>query len=142
MLVCLSVLAFATEATVADSQGPAPAEPVSQATAPAADAPPTPPCVDAESCEAEGLTQVKPIKQVAPKFPAQKRGESATCEIRMFIDEEGRVTRVKLESREGCPPAFAEETAAAALQWRFDPIMVDGEPMSTTFVTKFQFESK
>lgn len=142
MLVFLSVLALATEATEADRQGPPPAEPVSQTTAPAADAPAAPPCVDAESCEAVGFTQVKPIKQVEPEFPARKRGESATCKMRMFIDEEGRVTRVKLESRETCSPAFAEAAAAASLQWRFEPFLVDGEPSGATFVTKFQFESK
>ncbi|MED5371660.1 MAG: TonB family protein [Myxococcota bacterium] len=84
-------------------------------------------------------SQLTPTRQVAPQYPASARelGLEGDCSVRMFVDERGRVTQVRVER---CPVAFQDAAVKAASQWRFRPYKdVDGTRKAATFVLTLRF---
>lgn len=101
---------------------------------------------EAPGPEAVHWSQVKVKKQVQPRYPEEVREEArkrksevptiVTCKARIFIDEEGKPTEVRIES---CPEAFHEATGTALMQWRFYPFKVDGQEAPAQFVLSIRY---
>lgn len=94
-----------------------------------------------EASEPEELTGGTPISQPAPDYPAAARrlGHDGSVEIRFTVDRQGRVRdpEVVHVSRSGY--GFGEAAMRAVQQWRFEPFMRGGEPVSRTVETGFDF---
>lgn len=85
-----------------------------------------------------GDVQVR--RRVDPKYPAEvELGDAAsdvTCTVRMHVDETGTPTATDVR---GCPVAFARATEAAAMQWRWYPVLENGFPLPVHFDLRFIF---
>ena len=79
--------------------------------------------------------------QLRPPYPAMKRdlGEEATLQLRLAIDERGRVTAVEPVGR--ADPSFLASARAHILRaWRFAPATEDGKPVASTKTISLRFE--
>ncbi len=73
----------------------------------------------------------KPIRRTSPVFPerARRMGLEGTVTVRLLIDADGNVKRVRLV--EAQPEGVFEEAAMAALdQWTFEPATYEGQPVN------------
>jgi len=65
-----------------------------------------------------------------PAYPrrAKEDGVEATLELRILVDERGRVEKVEVM---GAPPGYGFEAAleSASRQWRFRPAQLGGVPV-------------
>jgi Gram-negative bacterial TonB protein C-terminal len=122
------------------SDPPAPVEP----TPPVAPVPPavpepvpeppvaTPP---RESVPQVAPTELRPKRRVTPAMP--KGIKSATCDVKVWIDEEGKPYQVLPVA---CDDAVAQPAVDALEKWVWWPYRVDGEPrrVSTTITVVFK----
>ncbi|MCK6523489.1 energy transducer TonB [Myxococcota bacterium] len=83
-------------------------------------------------------TEVKVKRQVQPVYPpsAQAMHLEGSCALRFVIDERGVPTSV---TPTACPVPFQESALAAASQWRFYPMKVNGAPQPATFQLVIHF---
>jgi len=73
----------------------------------------------------------KPIRRTSPVFPerARRMGLEGTVKVRLLLDNEGKVKRVRLV--EAQPEGVFEEAAMAALdKWVFEPATYEGQPVN------------
>jgi TonB family protein len=79
----------------------------------------------------------------SPEYPerARRQGRQATLRVEILIDRQGEVQ--KMSFIEG-DPMFEPKVVSALKGWRFAPELVDGRPVETLAVLKFDFrlESK
>lgn len=76
-----------------------------------------------------------------PIYPdwARRRGLEGVVTLRIFIDEEGRVERVNIESVEG-DPRFGDEARRAVEQWTFRPAIRQGRPTAAALKQNIRFK--
>ncbi len=79
------------------------------------------------------------LQAVAPEYPpaALAAGKQATVKVRIHIDASGLVTAVDVLERVG--DGFDEAAVAAAMQYVFDPALVDGVPGAIAVETGIHF---
>lgn len=79
------------------------------------------------------------LHRVEPPYPyiALRARIAGKVWVRVLVDEKGRVERLgKIVGH----PAFHENAAAAAKQWRFSPALQGGQPARTWVRVPFSFE--
>ena len=83
-------------------------------------------------------TEVKVKRQAQPVYPpsAQAMHMEGSCTLRFIIDERGVPTSV---TPTVCPAPFQESALAAAAQWRFYPMKVNGVAQPATFQLVLRF---
>ncbi|MEY3213591.1 MAG: hypothetical protein RIT28_4072 [Pseudomonadota bacterium] len=83
-------------------------------------------------------TEVKVKRQAQPVYPpsAQAMHMEGSCTVRFVIDERGVPTSV---TPTACPAPFQESALAAATQWRFYPMKVNGVAQPATFQLVMHF---
>ena len=83
------------------------------------------------------------IRQVYPSVPSSVRsmiaGE-ASVEVRVSIDENGKVAQAVVVRRNGASsPYLAESAASSARLWRFEPARDGGRPVPSEMLLNFRF---
>lgn len=73
---------------------------------------------------------LRPLSQVYPIYPEEMRvrRRESSCVVRYVIGKNGRVTEATL-LRSSAESAFNESAVRAIRNWRFRPLVVDGEPV-------------
>jgi TonB family protein len=83
-----------------------------------------------------------PIKVVSPVSPAVGPNEKKrTVNVDFYIDEEGRVRLPSVKREEG-GDAYAASALDAVRQWRFEPPLHKGQPVTVVARQQFNFVSK
>ncbi len=84
------------------------------------------------------------LKMVQPDYPqsAIELGLEGYVVVEAYISEEGRVKDAYVRSVYG-PPSFEESSLEAVRQFRFKPMIMNGEPTTfwVSFLIKFNFRS-
>jgi TonB family protein len=89
-----------------------------------------------------GLRQGAPIeaKKVQPAYPrnngAKRFNASGIVEVQLSISRTGRVTAAKAIKGH---PLLRQAAVEAALQWEFEPTIMDGAPIDTQLIISFTF---
>ncbi len=87
----------------------------------------------------ESVPQVEP-NELTPKrraLPTWPTGiKSASCQFRVWIDEEGKPYQVRPVA---CDEAVTEVAVDALERWRWKPYLVDGRPSKVSTVITIQF---
>lgn len=85
-------------------------------------------------------TQLKPMTQIPPVFPAAlaKTKAKGAAEVEVIIDREGRVRLPRIVS--ATAPEFGYAAAQAVAQWRFEPPRSKGKKMHVRVVVPFEFQ--
>ena len=130
----------ATAAPVAEPT--APAEPVTAPTAePTVPARPDPPPVVEPVRVGGNVAQPPKTRSVQPEYPrpALRRGIEGIVILEVTVDRHGDVSDVAvLRSVEGLDEAAVE----AARQWRYEPTIVDGRPVSVVLTETVRFQRR
>lgn len=84
---------------------------------------------------------IKPIKQVAPKYPRElrNRGIPGRVLLRFVVDTNGRVQNP--EVAQSTDPAFNRPALEAIRAWRFSPAIQNGKPVKTMTQMPLLFSS-
>jgi hypothetical protein len=80
--------------------------------------------------------------EVNPLFPPQLRGKlakAADVEVRVSLDETGRIVDVQSGGVGGVPPLLMEETIRAVRQWRFGPARFGSVAVRSQVALLFRF---
>ncbi|MBC7931878.1 MAG: TonB family protein [Rubrivivax sp.] len=82
------------------------------------------------------LTKAK--QRVSPNYPATARAARVVGVVTVFllVNEKGDVESVQ---RADGPPQLQQAAADAARRWRFNPTVIDGQPMRVTGYLSFNF---
>lgn len=91
---------------------------------------------------AANTVEPKVIDTTAPKYPvaAFKQGLSGKVELRVDVGIDGTVTDVRVLSATA-PGVFDEAALGAARQWRFQPALEDGKPVTAALQIPVTFEA-
>lgn len=83
-----------------------------------------------------------PLQITSPEFPSQLRGLriDTLIDVSVFINEQGRVTRVDIE--EGDNPLFSTAVEKSVTAWRFSPATKDGKPVPARLTIPVRFHSE
>jgi TonB family protein len=88
------------------------------------------------------IKEPRKLKDVAPVYPADAKqaGVSGVVIIEATIDPEGNVRDARVLRSQ---PMFEEAAVAAVRQWKYEPTLLDGAPVSVlmTVVVNFQFKA-
>ncbi|MAT84713.1 MAG: hypothetical protein CMD39_10545 [Gammaproteobacteria bacterium] len=86
------------------------------------------------------LSDLKPIRQQAPSYPrTAPRNASGSVEMHMTVTETGDVRDVEVL---GTPREYFERAAVQAVRnWRFEPVIENGQPIPVRVAVKVTFES-
>jgi TonB family protein len=87
---------------------------------------------------AVGSLTSKAKQRVSPTYPAIARAARVTGTVTVFIivNEKGEVETVQ---RLDGPPQLQQAAADAARRWRFNPTLIDGQPVRVTGYLSFNF---
>ena len=88
--------------------------------------PPAPAPAPQRLTVSEGVSAGRLIKKVAPVYPAQARGLEGEVVLQAVIAKDGSVQSVDLVSGN---PVLAESAAEAVRQWRYQPYVLNGQPV-------------
>jgi protein TonB len=92
------------------------------------------------SATTSNYTPPRPISKAAPKFPVELKTHVTKphlVEVRVSIDEHGRVTRADAVPQKGITEFFVEATVSAARLWRFEPARRDNQPVPSEMTLQF-----
>jgi protein TonB len=82
----------------------------------------------------------QPITKIPPVYPyrARERGIEGAVQVKLLVNADGSVSRIQiLDAR---PAGLFEEAVLKALpQWRFQPGVIDGQPVTAWVVTTLHF---
>jgi TonB family protein len=84
------------------------------------------------------------LKQVPPDVPAKARDSirgTVRVAVKVRVSSGGRVTDAELAAP-GPSPYFARLALAAARQWTFMPPMADGQPLTSEWLVRFEFDRR
>lgn len=83
-----------------------------------------------------------PIQQVPAEYPegAQRAGLRGVVQVKVTVDESGKVADAKVEKCE-VPAVLCESAVAAARKWTFQPALRYGSAVSATIVIPFRFRT-
>lgn len=86
-----------------------------------------------------GMTRPEAIYQVQPRYSeaARRAGVQGAVVVDAVIDEQGRVTEVRI--LRGLPMGLDREAVAAVKQWRFTPATLSGKPVKVYFSLTVNF---
>jgi hypothetical protein len=89
----------------------------------------------------EKFSPATPVRQVTPRLPADwqtHNGNPAPLDVKIWVDEDGHVTRAQPLSRE--PDSEVAELASnAALKWSFEPARLSDRPVASEMIMHFRF---
>jgi protein TonB len=87
---------------------------------------------------AVGSLLTKAKQRISPSYPATARASRVIGVVTVFllVNEKGEVESVQ---RADGPPQLQQAAADAARRWRFNPTVVDGQPMRVTGYLSFNF---
>lgn len=86
-----------------------------------------------------GFREAKPIQTAKASYPpmALRMGLEADVTLKVFVDNEGKVTKVEVVKSAGM--GFDEEALKTVGQFRFEPARRDGEKISSEFTYIYRF---
>lgn len=103
-----------------------------------------PPSKEAEGLQANGLTPPRRLESVAPTYPEDARKEKVqgVVIVQTVIEKDGTVSRVRFIKR--LHPSLDEAAAEAIRQWRFEPALLEGEPVAVHYnlTVNFRLDSE
>lgn len=84
------------------------------------------------------LVPGKALKKVQPKYPkeAKKARVTGTVQVKVVVDEKGKVAKADAISGE---PLLHQAAEKAALKWRFEPTLLFGKPVKVSALLTFNF---
>lgn len=89
-----------------------------------------------------GFREAKPMQTARASYPpmALRMGLEADVTLKVYVDQEGKVTRVDVAKSAGI--GFDEEALKALKQFRFEPARRDGAnvPSEFTYIYRFRLE--
>jgi TonB family protein len=90
---------------------------------------------------APGVPVPKRVKVVLPTYPpeAQAQGLRGIVILELTIDAQGNVAEAKVVRS---VPPFDEAARAAALQWKYEPVQVDGKAVTVVLTVPITFALK
>jgi protein TonB len=86
------------------------------------------------------ISQLKRTNYVAPKYPraAQRRNTSGWVDLGFTVARDGTVHSIEII--ESTPASVFDEAATKAVsQWRFDPVIENGEPVERRAGVRMMF---
>jgi TonB family protein len=87
------------------------------------------------------VTAASIVTQTTPEYPAQARANRIQGEVVLhaIIDKEGKISEVQVRSGDD---TLAQSAVEAVRQWRYKPMLVDGEPkeVDTIITVKFSLQ--
>jgi TonB family protein len=88
---------------------------------------------------AGSLTE-KAVRSVKPSYPAIAKASNVSGEVVVFVevDEKGAVSKI---SKSTGPRLLATAAEDAAKQWKFPPLLIDGQPAGFTGFITFRFSA-
>jgi len=113
--------------------------PTTSAKTPAAQSPA--PFHDKATPSQTGIARGKVLQQVSPEVsPSARRTITGRVKVsvQVWVDASGNVYQAKLASA-GPSKYFANQALAAARRWKFSPARVNGQPLPSEWVLRFQF---
>jgi len=101
-------------------------------------APPPPPRVVRIG---SGIAAPRLVRRVDPAYPAIAAAArvSATVQLEAEVDARGEVARVRVERGH---PLFDEAAVAAVRQWRYQPLLLNGEPTGFVLTVTVRFDMR
>ena len=86
-----------------------------------------------------GIAAPRLVRRVDPGYPAIAAAArvSATVLLEAEVDVRGEVARVRVEHGH---PLFDEEAIAAVRQWRYQPLLLNGEPTGFVLTVTVRFD--
>lgn len=86
-----------------------------------------------------GFRPAKPTQTAKVSYPpmALRMGLEADVTLKVFVDAEGKVTKVEIVKSAGM--GFDEEALRTVRQFRFEPALRDGEKISSEFTYIYRF---
>lgn len=78
------------------------------------------------------------VKKVAPAFPvaAKQLNVTGTQDVQITVDEQGNVIDAKVLKGNAL---FTQSTLAAVKEWKFTPLLKDGQPTKFTTIITFNY---
>jgi outer membrane biosynthesis protein TonB len=86
----------------------------------------------------------RPVRQVKPRLSAEwasANGYPSPVDVKVWVDENGRVTRAQPLSGES-EPEIADMASNAAMKWTFEPARIADRPVSSEVVMHFRFAER
>ena len=86
-----------------------------------------------------GMSRPEIVHQVQPRYTelARRSGTQGAVIVEAIIDEQGRVTNVRL--LRGLPMGLDQAAAEAIQQWRFKPATLQGKPVKVYYMLTVNF---
>lgn len=86
------------------------------------------------------LSDLTPVRQEPPSYPrTAPRGASGSVEMHMTVTENGDVRDIEIL---GTPREYFERAAIQAVRnWRFEPVMENGQPIPVRVAVRVTFEA-
>ena len=87
------------------------------------------------------VQQQKLIQSVQPVYPdvARQVGIEGTVRLKIIIAKDGRVRDLKVLSGE---PVLVNASTEAVRKWRYQPMVIDGKPVSVVTTVTLEFRLK
>ena len=88
-----------------------------------------------------GIAAPRLVRRVDPAYPAIAVAArvSATVQLEAEVDARGEVARVSVERGH---PLFDEAAVAAVRQWRYQPLLLNGEPTGFILTVTVRFDMR
>ncbi len=88
-----------------------------------------------------GIAAPRLVRRVDPAYPAIAAAArvSATVQLEAEVDARGEVARVRVERGH---PLFDEAAVAAVRQWRYQPLLLNGEPTGFVLTVTVRFDMR
>jgi len=86
-----------------------------------------------------GIPEPRKVHDARPSYPEAARRErvQGVVVLELIVDEEGRVAEVDV--LRGQPMGLTEAAVEAVSQWRYEPVILDGQPVPVTLVVTVNF---
>ncbi len=91
-----------------------------------------------------GFAPARPVREVKPRLPedVQQEGpQHPDVAVKVWINDEGQVTKAELLS-DHVDPEIADVASNAAYKWAFEPARLSDRPVSSEMVMHFRFVPK
>lgn len=92
--------------------------------------------IEGSEVESTAFVPPSPTRKVAPMKPASPGPDTRPVDVKVFIDESGKVTRALVLTKGS---EFARAALGAALQWQFAPARKHDKAVASEMVLHFQF---
>lgn len=98
-----------------------------------------PPSKNATAQEIDRVTPPRAVEKAAPTYPeeARKIRLQGVVIVQVVIEKDGSVSRTRI--LKGLHPTLDEAAVEAIRQWRFEPALLDGEPVAVQYHLTINF---